>query len=220
MVLPICRECHNARDECARVVSRKRPPPTAVPGPGLSAPGAPWRVSLARWAVAALAVGAGIAVGRCTAPEPPARVEVQERVVTREVQATQTQHVEERAAVQVQTRVVYRDRIVTPDGTVREREVERSEAASAEHAQRQTTTAEVRTAEAHRETVRTVTVPAPDWRVSLLVGAPVRLTPGPVLVGGHIQRRLWGPVSAGAWTLIPTGPGAPLTAGASVSVEF
>lgn len=166
-------------------------------------------------AVAALA--GAYALGRVSAP---ARVETVERVVTREVQAVQVQHTEQREAARVETRVVYRDRVVTPDGTVREREVERSESAAVQREQSATVEQTVRTVDVERVASRTVTVPAPDWRVGVLVGVPVRLAPGPVLVGVLIQRRLWGPVSAGAWTLAPVGPGAPVAAGVSLSVEF
>ncbi|AGC43239.1 hypothetical protein MYSTI_01908 [Myxococcus stipitatus DSM 14675] len=153
----------------------------------------------------------GYGLGRLTATTPEPEVVVQEEVVYQD----RVRVVTVREAAEVQTRVVYRDRLETPDGTVRVREVERADTARVERAE--VATAAERTVDVHR--VETP-APAPAWRASLLVGVPVRLNPSPVLVGGHIQRRLWGPVSAGAWTLIPTGPGAPATAGVSLSVEW
>jgi hypothetical protein len=169
-----------------------------------------------------LLVGGGLTLaalsalaGRLTAPERPARVDVREveRVVYRDKVVTFTQ----REAAQRRDVAVYRDRVTTPDGTVREREVERamSTASEREHAAQAITRDMVRDVERRVE----VRAPSPTWRVSLLAGAAVRLTPTPV-VGLHIQRRLWGPVSAGAWTLAPIRGGAPVTAGVSLSLEF
>ena len=151
--------------------------------------------------------------GRHSAPTPDIQFREVERVVYRDKVVTVTQ----REAAQVQRVVVYRDRVTTPDGTVREREVQRADSATVEHHE----AAQVATRDEHREAASQVEVraPSPTWRVSALAGSTLSMSPAPV-AGLHIQRRLWGPVSAGAWTLAPMRGGAPVTAGVSLSVEF
>lgn len=166
-------------------------------------------------AVALLAAGGlGAVVGRSTAPEPTVEVQEVERVVYRDRVVTEVV----REAARVEQRIVYRDRVTTSDGTVRESEVERTDTAAVQVEQ----VAQVAERAVTQDVERRVEVSTaqPDWRAGVLVGVPLRLSPGPVLVGGHIQRRLWGPLSVGAWTLVPTGPGAPAAAGVSLSLEW
>lgn len=64
------------------------------------------------------------------------------------------------------------------------------------------------------ETTKVVerTLPRPDWRVGALVGMDLRT--GSVGYGGAVERRILGPVSAGAWGLSSG------HAGLSLSLEF
>jgi hypothetical protein len=73
-----------------------------------------------------------------------------------------------------------------------------------------------------REKEKTVETAKPQWRVGLLVGTdltklsvqPTAPWINPLLVGGHVERRIIGPVFVGVWGL-SSGAG-----GISVAVEF
>lgn len=166
-----------------------------------------------RWAVAlalALTGLAAFAIGRYTAADPD--VHEVERVVYRDrvVEVIKTVTVKQAA----ETRVVYRDRVRAPDGTVHEREVERTDTRATETAA--TDTSRVEAHDATRETARTVTSAKPNWRVGVLAGAQMRFDPlslSPAL-GAHVERRILGPVWLGVWGLHAG------TAGLSLSVEF
>lgn len=110
-----------------------------------------------------------------------------------------------------ETKIVYRDRVVTPDGTVKERSVEKT--ASREDLERDSKVS----AESFRSS-SSVTTARPDWRVGVLAGAslqaPAVPLAGPLVLGVQLERRITGGLSAGAWA---NTSGA---AGAIVSLEF
>lgn len=165
-------------------------------------------------AVILLALAGAFVGGRYTAPVKVETRDVEhvvykdkiiEKVVTVTVQA------------KAETKIVYRDRVVTKDGTVHEREVERT----ATHEDTNTKTddhrAETSTGAATVERV-TITTLRPDWRVAVLAGAQIRepLLPltGPLVLGFEVDRRLIGGLSVGVWA--NTGG----AVGGSVSLEF
>lgn len=150
-------------------------------------------------------------LGYLAAPKAAARVE--ERVV--EVEKVVEKRVEVKVAAEAKRVVVYRERVVQPDGTRVEREIERADTVTKVEVKMNT--------ETKRDTkrdVERVEVARPDWRVGVLAGVDARqvslvpLSPGPLVFGGIVERRLVGPVSVGAWGLSSA------TFGVSVSVEF
>jgi hypothetical protein len=175
-------------------------------------------VSPAPFLVAAVALAAGFLLGRTSAPE---RVELQQvervRVEWRERETS--------AAVSVGTqskatrREVRRSRVTTPDGTVREREVEREvdEQHQAHAEQRLQLRDASGTAEAHRELRQVTSTARSTWRAGALVGLQLqalKVPPGPLVYGAHVERRVLGPLWLGAWGLSSR------TAGLSLSAEF
>lgn len=113
-------------------------------------------------------------------------------------------------------RVVYRTRIVKPDGTEletsrEEESVSVEERAEVEHVRSEDLVADARrTASIEQITERAL----PDWRVGVLVAADVRRLAEAPVFGAHVQRRILGPVHAGAFFLSSG------HFGASVSAEF
>lgn len=145
-------------------------------------------------------------VGRFTAPvetRDVERVVFKDRVVEKVVEK----------AARVETRIVYRDRVTTKEGTVTEREIERT--AEAEGATRGTSS--VATSAGNLEH-STTTVVRPNWRVGVLAGATVKeplvSLAGPLVIGLEVDYRIAGGLSAGVWA---NTSGA---AGAALALEF
>lgn len=151
------------------------------------------------WGSAAVAVVAlAFAVGRFTAP-----VQVEERtieVVKRAVITVTRVKTDTQTATKTVERVVY-----APGGTVTIDRV--IEAKTETHVEDTSHVAEK--TDAHAE--RVVTPKLPDWRVSALVGTGLPLVP---IYGAHVERRILGPISLGAWGLSSG------VVGLSVGVEF
>lgn len=166
-----------------------------------------------------LAVLLAFAFGRYWRPPVEVREIVRVEEVEVEVERFVTEVVHLKDEAQVVTRTIYRDRVLEPDGT------ERSSERIDEHLASRTVAASsfstslltLRLAEQRVEHVRTVTPAAPDWRVSALVGADLSapLSKQSLLYGAHVERRVVGPVSVGAWGLFPRA-----AAGLSLSIEF
>jgi hypothetical protein len=159
---------------------------------------------------AAALLVAAFAVGRYTAAEPETRIE--ERLVHSQTVITKTRVITE--TKRETARVVYRDRVVTPDGTVKEREIEREETKEETRTDSDSSGETKSNTEADRKL--TVTQPRPNWHVGALVGGQLSLAPLGVapVYGGLIERRVAGPFSVGAWALSNG------TGGVSLSVEF
>lgn len=165
--------------------------------------------------------GVAFTAGRYSAPD---RVEYRDREVVRTVVQEDTQARERVAELTAQLETMSRHtrREVTtekrPDGTevthsVTDTRVDTVKETSA----RTDRVAEVET-QKHAETERTRETQKlelrdrPDWRVGLLAGATVDLRPS---IGVHVERRILGPLSLGAW-LLPQAQ----AAGLSLSIEF
>jgi len=145
--------------------------------------------------------------------------------------------VEERVIVDVQERIEYQDREVVKrvEGPVRIRTVTRELPAppgspcpdrplveTVREEVREPVTVELKAeskAKAKVEAVRTVeriVTVRPDWRVGVLVGTDLGTLSlaspaGALVVGGHVERRVWGPLFLGAAALIrPARPLAPI----------
>lgn len=175
-------------------------------------------MSPAPFLVAAVALAAGFLLGRSSAP---ARVEVREveRVRVQLQERTATASAAASASDTRAARDVERVRVVKSDGTRIERtrvraRVEQHQA----HAEQHQAHAEVQLQqESARERVSVTTSQRPSWRAGALVGLQLRelrLPPGPLLYGAHVERRVLGPLWLGAWGL---SSGA---AGLSLSAEF
>jgi hypothetical protein len=162
-----------------------------------------------------LLVGAGYSLGRYAAParvvEKVRTVEV-EKVVTKEVVKV------ERVEAKARTVFVHEHKTIKPDGTTVVDRTEREH----ENTKTETAAAVVTEKTEARESTKLKDVEVrsrspPDWHLSFLAG----LRAGSVLqgqlspvYGAHVQRRLIGPFSVGAWGL-STG-----AAGVSLSLEF
>lgn len=156
---------------------------------------------MTRLQIAVVALGvlsAGILLGRLTAP---VQVEIQEREVVKRQVITVTAV---RTHQAVATRTVERE-VRVPGGTVT---IERVIEAKAETHVEENSRGEEKT-DARREVA--VSPVLPQWRVSGLVGTGLPLVP---IYGAHVERRILGPVSVGAWAL-SSGVG-----GLSVGVSF
>ncbi len=156
---------------------------------------------------AVVALAGAFSAGRFSAPEKVVTKEVEvfkdrvvEKVVTKEVEVVKV------VKAKAETKIVYRDRVITPDGTVKEHEEERTETKEDEKTdgERKTDTEKV----AERVVEKLVTVEKtvalrPDWRVGVLVGVqwPQPLLPfaGPMVLGVHADRRIVGGLYAGLW---------------------
>lgn len=163
-------------------------------------------------------LGVAYAAGRFMAPD---KVVTVDRVVERVVEDTHAREQVRELTEQLETLRTRREVVIVtrPDGTREERTTEETE--------RRTETERVvevekiveRVVTVDREVMKTVTLERarPAWRVSALGGldiaAATRLQLVPVY-GAHVERRLFGPVSAGVWGL-STG-----AAGLSLSIEF
>jgi hypothetical protein len=165
------------------------------------------------WPALVVVVGLlGVNIGRLFAPDPEVRIE--ERVVESKQVITKTRFESTKAS----TKVVYRDRLISPDGTVREREVERS--ASLETFKLSSDTSESSTKDASRATQ--VSPLRPQWRVGILAGGSVSfsaLQVSPVF-GALVERQIAGPFSVGVWGLYRSSLEPQLNAGVSVSLSF
>lgn len=169
-----------------------------------------WRIVLALVVLAAT-----FFAGRFTVPTKvitDTKTEFKDRVV----------EVEKRIVVKAndQKVVVYRDRVTKPDGTTIEHEESRTvtrerETELDDKATQRDTTGSTST---HSE----VSTIVPQWRAGVLLGLDardVRLLPvpsvGKPVVGGLLERRLIGGLSASAWVL-SSGP----TVGVGLTYEF
>lgn len=166
-------------------------------------------------ALGALILLAGaFSAGRFTAPLKTETKEV-ERVVYKDKLVEVVKTVEVKA--KEKTRIVYRDRVVTPDGTVTEREVEKTDTKSGTETRNDGERFETHDGEGTRELVSTVTL-RPNWRVGLLAGAsltqPLVTIAGPLVLGVSVEYRIVGGLSAGLW-INTVG-----AAGLSLSLEF
>lgn len=163
------------------------------------------RPVLAWVGAAALALLASFSAGRWTAAEPE---------VTQEARDTNTvTTITKTAAAKAKTLVVVKDHWIYPDGS--EHEHEESTEASTE-----TTTTNGSMVEAGSSSSTTkVSSLRPDWRVGLMLGTTISLTPTPVF-GLSADRRILGPFSVGLW-LTQTGTVGPaLAGGLSISGQF
>lgn len=163
--------------------------------------------------VAALLAGAGgFLLGRTQAPE---RVEYRDREVTKTVtredaEARENVRILKAEVERLQTRTHREVVVVTrADGTQETRTIEDTETTRNTDArtdsERKTEERATRTAEVVREVVREKVVERrPSWRVVALGGldgsALLRAEARPIF-GALAERRLFGPLSAGAWTL-------------------
>ncbi len=158
----------------------------------------------------ALLVGA-FSAGRFSAPLKVETRDV-ERVVFKDRVVEKVVTVEAKA----KTRIVYRERETKPDGTVTEREHERTDTKT----DTTKTDDKDRVVEGKTDHERvTVTTLRPSWRVGVLVGAsfqqPLLPISGPLVLGASAEYRLVGGLWVGLWTLPQFG-----AVGAGVSFEF
>lgn len=173
----------------------------------------PVRVALGILGALVLLAGA-FSAGRFSAP-----LQVETRDVERVVYKDKIVEVVKTVEVKgkTETKIVYRDRVITRDGTVTEREVEKTVAK--EDTKTTNDGEKVATREGDRTaTHEKTTTLRPDWRVGLLLGASLSkpLVPiyGPVVLGVSVERRILGGLSLGVW-INTVG-----AAGSSVSMEF
>ncbi len=163
-------------------------------------------------ACVALAVGVGaFSAGRFSAPLKVETREI-ERVVFQDRVVEKVVTVKAKA----ETKIVYRERVVTKDGTVTERESERTDTKTDTAKNADTVAAHDGASERSAVTITTL---RPSWRVGVLVGAayqqPLLPISGPLVVGALAEYRLVGGLWVGLWTLPQFG-----AVGAGVSFEF
>jgi hypothetical protein len=164
------------------------------------------------WAAVLVAVPLAFLTGRFVAPTRVQTRDV-ERVVYRD--RTVSVAVAAKTETRAETRHTVRTRVTRPDGT---RE-ERTETTRGVDVERTEKTASAQTVERERLVYRdrsvTVERSRPDWRVGALVGVdPFHQLSGSLLYGGHVERRVLGPVWLGAWGLSSR------AVGLSLSFEF
>jgi hypothetical protein len=163
-----------------------------------------------------LLLGGGFLAGRRSAPERVVTVtQTHETVRTVEVEkkATQTQTHVARAAHRTTKTVTTR----TPDGTTTTTRETTTDTHTAGDTSQATQTERSAQAERTIDTkARTETTNSAAWRISGLVGLSrgAGVPSLQVVYGGHVERRLFGPVTAGAWFLTSG------AAGVSLGVEF
>lgn len=142
-----------------------------------------------------LVVMLAFAAGRHTAPTRIEEVTLGALVIRAKEEKAETRAA---AASKVEVRVV--ERWFSPAGVLQH---ERDESGSAEeHADLEEILAsnEQERAEVRIET-RTVEAARPDWRIGALVAVDVRAPLQPPVYGAHVERRLFGPLSAGGFIL-------------------
>jgi len=189
------------------------------------------------WRPAAVVAGLALAfvAGRLTGATP---IAVEERVTstttasatTTATAAAATTATATAAGERVVTRIIYRDRLTTAaDGTTTaEHEVELSGAhditaatAGIQQATTSTTTG-TETLQAVATAERETRPVLPRWRVGAMAGAqlvPLALPPA-LVVGVHLEARVFGPLWAGAWAMAdPLAPGRNAQAGLSLTIE-
>lgn len=175
-----------------------------------------------------LLLGVGGIVGRATAP---VRVETRVQVKTVEVEKvrtewrdiviTRTLYVKDSKKDVVKTQ----KEIVRPDGTIERESTERESSQTTEQNQQESVQTQTGTQEQSRELFQDVKtekkiVPALEWSVAIMAGAAPRagfmppLGPPPFVAGVHVQKKIVGPVTIGAWVL--TNP----SAGVSLGFQF
>jgi hypothetical protein len=157
-------------------------------------------------------VAVGVAIGWFVKPEPPIQEKIKVVEVTKEVVVTHEQvrvevvHVKDSQVVERWHREKTEER--KPDGTVTQKEVEDKNIDTIVHDKENST--QVKVVEVTKEVVvnhdvfieRTPVLK--DWHVGALVGVMPRFdSPAetPVLVGVEAERRIIGPVWAGAWVM-------------------
>lgn len=169
-----------------------------------------WRPYAIGAAACACSLAVGLYAGRSQTPDT---VETShEQVAVTIQQHSKTRYVREEQA----TRIVYRERVTKPDGTITERESERTDTHVKENGG--TDSSETQTAKRETETYKQVTASEPQWRIGALIGAqlqsPLLPIAGPLVVGVNVERRIAGPFWLGVWGI---SGGA---AGASISITF
>lgn len=154
------------------------------------------------WLLVVLAIAAAYGTGRLTAT-----VEVEERVEVKFIDHYVSNDHTKKAVV----RTVYIEKLTTDAGMLEKTSIKEEEKTD-------TTKLVKRDTENTSSSSRVTTVPLPNWRIGVLVGAtwkePALPVAGPLVLGVHAERRIVGPISAGAWG---TTQGA---VGVSVTGEF
>lgn len=163
---------------------------------------------------AVLALAGAFVGGRFSAPLQVETKEV-ERVVYKDREVVKVVTVEK--AAKVETKIVYRDRVITKDGTITEREVEKTATKTDTEKNGKTDTVATKEGESVKW-LETKTTLRPDWRIAVLVGAsfqtPALQIAGPLVLGFEVDRRLVGGLYIGLWgTTYGAG-------GASIGLEF
>ncbi len=182
----------------------------------------PWHYLVAALALA----GAGYAFGRFAAPDKVVTVEKEViRTVEKEVGLTHEQVFELAKILETMRRETHTETTTTvkPDGTTETKIVEdtKTEKTTETETEKVAEKDESKTTETETtrevETTKIVERARPGWKVSVMAGLDFpyaikgELRP---VYGGSIERRLFGPLSAGVWGLT-SGAG-----GLSLSLEF
>jgi hypothetical protein len=167
----------------------------------------------------------GALAGTCSRESAaPVRVELHETEHVEQREQESERKVEHQVADEkkVERRTVERTRIAHPDGTTVEHQVETFNADTERH--QETARVEVREIERvvyrDREIEKKVELVPRNWRAGALVGLDVSRaslvppSPGPLVFGAHVERRIAGPVWVGAWG-VTSG-----AVGLSLAVEF
>lgn len=184
-----------------------------------------WIRTRSSWLLALAVVAIiGAFFGRLTAPER-VRVEERERVVRRV--EWREKLVEKRVEGPVRIRTVTREIPPSPGSPCPDRpllETERIEERGPVVVNRAAESAERIVREVVKERIE-VPAPLPQWRAGALVGfdlgaLSLASPAGALVVGGHVERRVWGPLSLGAFALVPLARPLAPAVGASLSVEW
>lgn len=165
-------------------------------------------------------------VGRATAP---AHVEERVQIKTVEVEKIKTEW-KDRIVIQkvfvkdAKKDVVRHEReVIRPDGTVEREKTETESTQSTTKTTEASVQEQTLAQESIRNTEQTVVSvkkqdAAPEWSFAVMVGASPRagfmppVLPPPVVVGVHVQKKILGPVTFGAWVL--TSPAVGVSLGA------
>lgn len=168
-----------------------------------------------------VAVGFGcFALGRWAAPDRVVE-DVKEKTATVDRSTEKASTASSKQVDSLSRLVVEKTKLTSPDGTVLEKEVTRTEAATS------TKEAEVKVVEkvvekiVHVERVvhREVTRDRPDWRLGVLATARP-LQPWAPEFGVLVERRILGPISLGAVLIAPPSDMRRFSAGLALVVEF